>query len=90
MEDAATAEISRSQVWQWLNNPDAVLSDGRPINMELYKSLVPEQLTKIKELVGEDRYNAGKYELAAKIFDELVTSESFVEFLTLPAYKHLN
>jgi malate synthase len=90
MEDAATAEISRSQIWQWLNNPDAVLSDGRPITMELYKSFVPEQLAKIKELVGEEKYNSGKYELAAKIFDELVTSESFTEFLTLPAYEHLN
>jgi len=89
MEDAATAEISRSQVWQWLNNPDAVLTDGRPITLELYKSFVPDQLAKIKELVGEDRYKAGKYDLAVKIFDELVTSESFVEFLTLPAYEHL-
>ena len=58
--------------------------------MELYKSFVPEQLAKIKELVGEEKYNSGKYELAAKIFDELVTSESFTEFLTLPAYEHLN
>ena len=90
MEDAATAEISRSQIWQWLNNKDAVLTDGRPITMDLYKSLVPEQLAAIKKLVGEEKYNAGKYELAAKIFDGLVTSESFVEFLTLPAYQHLN
>ena len=90
MEDAATAEISRSQIWQWLNNRKAVLSDGRPITMELYKALLPEQLNKIRELVGETRYNSGKYELAARIFDELVTSETFEEFLTLPAYKHLN
>ena len=90
MEDAATAEISRSQIWQWLNNRDAVLSDGRPITMELYKTLVPEQLSKIKELVGETAYESGQYELAAKIFDELVTSEKFEEFLTLPAYQHLN
>ncbi|MBL4735625.1 MAG: malate synthase A [Flavobacteriales bacterium] len=90
MEDAATAEISRSQIWQWLNNRKAVLSDGRPITMELYKSLLPQQLNKIKELVGETRYNSGKYELAARIFDELVTSETFEEFLTLPAYQHLN
>jgi len=90
MEDAATAEISRSQIWQWLNNRDAVLEDGRPITMDLYKSLVPEQMNKIKELVGEEKFNSGKYELAAKIFDQLVTSDSFVEFLTLPAYEHLN
>ncbi|MBL4657974.1 MAG: malate synthase A, partial [Flavobacteriales bacterium] len=90
MEDAATAEISRSQIWQWLNNKDAVLSDGRPISMELYKSLIPKQLNSIKELVGEEKYNSGKYEVAAKIFDELVTSEKFEEFLTLPAYEHLN
>lgn len=90
MEDAATAEISRSQIWQWLNNSEAELSDGRSITMELYKSLLPETLEKIKDLVGAEQYKAGKYELAAKLFDQLVASEKFEEFLTLPAYEHLN
>ena len=90
MEDAATAEISRAQVWQWLNNPDARLSDGRDITIELYRALVPKQLKKIKSIVGNERYENGKFELAAQLFDELVTNKEFEEFLTIPAYKYLN
>jgi len=90
MEDAATAEISRAQIWQWLQNPGTKLTDGRDLNMDLYRSMLPIQLDKIKSQVGEERYNNGKYELASEIFDELVTSEKFEEFLTIPAYKYLN
>ncbi|MET4106496.1 malate synthase A [Hymenobacter sp. UYP22] len=89
MEDAATAEISRAQVWQWLHTPGTTLQDGRPVTVELYRSFVPDQLAKIKALVGEQAYEAGRYLEAARLFDRLVMSEQFVEFLTVPAYEQL-
>ncbi len=90
MEDTATAEISRAQVWQWINHPDARLADGRKVDVELYRSLVPEELAKIESLVGQDRFRGGKFDLAADIFDQLTTAEHFVGFLTLVAYDHLD
>ncbi|TGD78916.1 malate synthase A [Hymenobacter wooponensis] len=89
MEDAATAEISRAQVWQWLNTPGTTLQDGRPVTVELYRSLVPGQLEKIKALVGEEAFEQGRYKEAARLFDHLVTSKKFIEFLTVPAYDQL-
>jgi malate synthase len=89
MEDAATAEISRAQVWQWLHTPGTTLADGRPVTTELYRSLVPGQLEKIKAQVGEEAYSNGHYLEAARLFDRLVMSEEFVEFLTVPAYEQL-
>ena len=89
MEDAATAEISRAQVWQWLHTPGTTLADGRPVTTELYRSLVPGQLEKIKALVGEEAYNSGHFLEATRLFDRLVMSEHFVEFLTVPAYEQL-
>jgi len=89
MEDAATAEISRSQVWQWLHHPNAALDDGRKISMELYRTLLSEEMEKIKSMVGEKRFAAGKHELARQLFDQLVTEKDFAEFLTLRAYEHL-
>ncbi|GAB2768515.1 malate synthase [Hymenobacter luteus] len=89
MEDAATAEISRAQVWQWVHTPGTTLQDGRPLTLELYRSLVPGQLDKIKAQVGELRYAAGRYLEAASLFDQLVSSKKFVEFLTVPAYEQL-
>jgi len=90
MEDAATAEISRSQVWQWLHRADAALDDGRKITMVLYYHLLSEEMEKIKSMAGEKRFVAGKYELAKQLFDQLVTEKDFAEFLTLRAYEHLN
>jgi malate synthase len=87
MEDAATAEISRSQLWQWVHN-GAKLDDGRTITPELYRSLVPEVLANIKEVVGEEQFNNGKYELAAELISQLVTEQDFTDFLTLPAYEY--
>jgi malate synthase len=90
MEDAATAEISRSQVWQWLHHSHAALNDGRKITLELYRLLLSEEMDKIKALVGEKRFAAGKFELAKQLFDQLVTDKNFAEFLTLRAYEHLD
>ena len=85
MEDAATAEISRSQVWQWIRSPKGKLDDGRKVTKELVAQLLPEEMAKIRELLGP-AYAQGKYDAAAKIFADLVNNDSFVEFLTLPAY----
>ncbi|MCB1128628.1 MAG: malate synthase A, partial [Verrucomicrobiae bacterium] len=90
MEDAATAEISRAQIWQWLHHPDARLDDGRAITPELYRSMVPEELDKIKSLLGESQYNEGRFPEAVEILNDLVLRDEFVDFLTLPAYAHLD
>jgi malate synthase len=86
MEDAATAEISRSQVWQWIRSPKGVLDDGRKVTKELVATLVPEEMSKIRELLGP-AFHEGRYDEAARIFSDLVNSDTFVEFLTLPAYE---
>lgn len=90
MEDAATSEISRTQVWQWIHHPNGVLSDGREVTPELYRKLVPEELEKIKGMVGEERFSSGKFELASELFDKLITDENLHDFLTLVAYEHLD
>ncbi|MCP4424989.1 MAG: malate synthase A [Chloroflexi bacterium] len=89
MEDAATAEISRSQLWQWISN-EAKLDDGRSITPDLYNALVPEVLANIKEIVGAKRYDNGKYKLAAELISKLVTEQDFTDFLTLPAYEYFS
>jgi malate synthase len=86
MEDAATAEISRSQIWQWIRSPKGVLDDGRKVTAELFKQLITEELPKVRAYLGEAAYTAGKYEQGAKLFEKLTLGE-YVEFLTLPAYE---
>ena len=88
MEDAATAEISRTQVWHWLHN-NIQLEDGRTFNQEMYQQFKKEELEKIKDLVGENGFEKGKFELAIELFDELVLSEEYKEFLTLSAYNYI-
>ena len=85
MEDAATAEISRAQVWQWLKN-GSKLNDGRPITLDLYNKILPEELVKIRAYVGNENYENGEFERAINLFDSLVTNAEFIEFLTVPAY----
>ncbi|OFW77468.1 MAG: malate synthase A [Alicyclobacillus sp. RIFOXYA1_FULL_53_8] len=89
MEDAATAEISRAQVWQWIRHPKGILEDGRKVTVEMFEQILSEELTNIREMVGEARFTAGKYEIAAKLFASITTSDEFVEFLTLPGYEYL-
>ncbi|HTS22568.1 MAG TPA: malate synthase A [Casimicrobiaceae bacterium] len=89
MEDAATAEISRSQVWQWIRSPKGVLDDGRKVTKEMVAAMIPEELTKIRGLLGAS-FGEGRYEEASGIVAELVASDSFVEFLTLPAYERID
>lgn len=86
MEDAATAEISRSQVWQWIHSERGVLDDGRKITLDLVRALLPEVLAGIKLGVQERRFIAGEYERAAQVFDELIAQGTCVEFLTRYCY----
>jgi len=86
MEDAATAEISRTQLWQWLQS-QATLDDGRTLTSGLYEQLKAEELQKIRELVGDEAFQKGRFEDAIALFDRLVLQDEFVEFLTLPAYE---
>ena len=85
MEDAATAEISRTQVWQWIKNKSK-LDNGQTVTYALYRQFLPEELEKMKAYVGKAAYKNGKFEQAVALFDELVRSEAFIDFLTLPAY----
>jgi malate synthase len=89
MEDAATAEISRSQIWQWIRSPKGVLDDGRKVTKELFRKLLPDELAKVKTLLGEEAWKAGRYDEAAKLFDQITTGDEYVEFLTLPGYEWL-
>ena len=86
MEDAATAEISRSQVWQWIRSPKGVLDDGRKVDAALVRALIPEELANVKAVVGP---NSPTYDYAAQIIEKLTTQEEFAEFLTLPLYEEI-
>jgi len=86
MEDAATAEISRSQVWQWIRSPKGLLDDGRKVSAEMVRALIAEELAKVKAAVGGDTRT---YDRAAQIFEQMSTQESFAEFLTLPLYEEI-
>ncbi len=90
MEDAATAEISRSQIWQWLHNPNARLDDGRAITVDLFRGLTAEVLAELRAKVGDEFFAANNYELAARLFDEISVADQFTDFLTLKAYEYLN
>ena len=89
MEDAATAEISRAQIWHWIRSPRGVLDDGRKVTRELFQQLVPQELEKVRQILGEQQYGAGKYQEAATMFEQLTLDETFVDFLTLPAYDYI-
>jgi malate synthase len=89
MEDAATAEISRSQVWQWFHHHNALLADGRRVTPELYRKILPEEIAKIETLLGTDFVHSHRFELALRLFNQLVMQEEFTEFLTLEAYEFL-
>ena len=88
MEDAATAEISRTQVWYWLQNK-VKLDKNKGFDMEMYVRLQREELEKIKTLVGNERYVKGKFDLAVELFDKLILTDEYQEFLTLEAYNYL-
>lgn len=83
MEDAATAEISRSQIWQWIYSPKGILDDGRKVTVELVNAIVAEEMATL-------RVNSKlPFEKAAEIFTQIATAPKFEEFLTLPLYEQL-
>jgi malate synthase len=83
MEDAATAEISRSQLWQWIRSPKGKLDDGRKVTLEMFRSILEEELRKVSSSPGA---SASRYDEAAWLLDRLVASDEFIDFLTEPAY----
>ncbi len=87
MEDAATAEISRSQVWQWLNN-DVRLDDGQLVTADLVRRIVDEELGKVRDSAG-DAFDAPRFDQAVTLFTEVALAGDYVEFLTLPAYEEM-
>ncbi|MDQ2846724.1 MAG: malate synthase A [Actinomycetota bacterium] len=85
MEDAATAEISRSQIWQWVHNRSR-LDDGEVVTAEMVRAIVVQEIGKIRAAQGEDRFRAGRFDLAGEIFESVALDDDYAEFLTLPAY----
>lgn len=90
MEDAATAEISRSQLWQWVHNPNTRLIDGRTITKELLGNLFDEELAKLRMKVGEEMFTKGRYELARNLIEDIVIRDEFTDFMTTVGYAHLD
>ena len=90
MEDAATAEISRSQVWQWIRH-GAELDDGRTVTPELVREIEAEQLERIRAEIGDDEWfeREGRPRESRELFEQVALADDFVEFLTLPAYDYL-
>jgi malate synthase len=87
MEDAATAEISRSQIWQWVHN-DVALDDGTVVTQDLVERLIDEELTKIRAMTG-DGFDAERYGQAVALFTEVALADNFADFLTIPAYERM-
>ena len=88
MEDAATAEISRSQVWQWLHN-GIRLDTGDDVTRDLVQRLIDEEVDVIRSTVGDEAFAAGRWEDARDLFTEMALSEDFEDFLTIPAYERM-
>jgi malate synthase len=86
MEDAATAEISRAQLWQWVHHM-AVMDDGLPVTVEMIDEVIADELERAKASVDAERYSA--YVRAAELMRELVRAPQFTEFLTVPAYERV-
>jgi malate synthase len=87
MEDAATAEISRSQVWQWVVSPKGKLDDGRKVTVEMVRPMIAEELAKVKATVTAQGEDTASYDQAAVIFDKMSLTPDYPEFLTLPLYE---
>ena len=88
MEDAATAEISRSQVWQWIKH-GATLADGRKVTKTLFDQFLAEELERIKGEIGIERFERGNFERATQLFSDMSKQDEFAEFLTIPAYEYI-
>ena len=89
MEDAATAEICRAQLWQWLQH-ETVLCSGDRVTTDWFEASLREILNEITEEVGDLNFERGKFGLAAELFGKMVRKKSFDDFLTVPAYEYLD
>ncbi|WP_300453078.1 malate synthase A [Accumulibacter sp.] len=90
MEDAATAEISRSQIWQWVVSPKGVLDDGRKVTAEMVRGMIAEELVKVTATVSAQGEDTASYDQAAVIFDKMSLTADYPEFLTLPLYEAMD
>ncbi len=88
MEDAATAEISRTSIWQWIHHEKS-LSDGQPVTKALFRRMLAEEMLVIREEVGAARFNAGRFDDAARLMERITTQDKLIDFLTLPGYELL-
>jgi len=88
MEDAATAEISRTQVWQWLKH-EAQLNDGRKVTRKMIWETIQSVLEQNREALGPERYEQTKFPLAAQLFEQMMLNEKLEDFLTLKAYQYI-
>lgn len=89
MEDAATAEISRASIWQWIQHGKS-LDNGQQVTKELFESYLKEEVEVVKQEIGEERYQAGRFEEAAQLMAKLTTSDELTNFLTIPGYDYLD
>jgi malate synthase len=89
MEDAATAEIARSQIWQWIHHPGGVLSDGRKVTVELFRDILQQELASLQSAPGPQSEAPARFDHAAQLLDEITTARDFAPFLTLGAYQRL-
>lgn len=89
MEDCATVEISKSQIWQWIWH-EASTNDNQKITLSRFKQTLQEELSKIKSEVGEEVFDKGSFGYAADLFDKIISDPQFTEFLSIPAYKYLD
>ncbi len=89
MEDVATAEIARSQLWQWIHN-EVPLKSGDPVTEDLVRRIADEELAAIRQTVGDEKYAAGRWDEARRVFEEVALADEYVEFLTFPAYELLD
>jgi malate synthase len=87
-EDAATAEISRSQVWQWIAH-GAVLDDGQAVTPARLHAIIDEELAVIRQEVGRERFDTGRFAAARELFERLCVAPTLEDFLTLPAYEQI-
>lgn len=88
MEDAATAEISRTSIWQWIQHGKA-LDSGAVVTAELFRTMLLEEMKVIEKELGTERFDSGQFTQAAKLMEQLTTSDQLTDFLTLPGYQYL-
>jgi len=88
MEDAATAEIARTSIWQWIHHKQ-ILSDGQPVTVALFERLLEEELATLQQTLGAERCRNGRFEDAAALMAQITTDNQLVSFLTLPGYRLL-